>query len=224
MSPTTIVFLSCPIRVSSPFLGTGKSDNAILFRRVNRASCADASLFYIVRFVLIRLFPAPNRADCRAKTEPFSETRLRLGYASESGTSALFSRKISAKVTPSACAWNEFIFFFSVGFCIYSVRVRVERVVLDLRFFEVFRFRPRAREISLCSVFFLCFRSFIAVLLQFLPQTAITQTNRQRAERLKLSFHPDRRTFPNLTVSYCFRVRYTISKNNEAGNIARLNN
>jgi hypothetical protein len=73
------------------------------------------------------------------------------------------------------------------------------------------------------SVFFLCYRSFIAVISQFLPQTAIGQTNRRRAERLQLPFHPDRRTFPNLTICYCFRVRQTIGKNDEAGNTrARL--
>jgi hypothetical protein len=38
------------------------------------------------------------------------------------------------------------------------------------------------------SCLFLVYFSFIAVSSQFLPQTAITQINRQRAERLKLPF------------------------------------
>jgi hypothetical protein len=68
-------------------------------------------------------------------------------------------------------------------------------------------------------VFFLCYRvSFL-----FLPQTAITQTNCRRAERPQLPFNPDQRTFPNFPRRNFCRVRQTIRKNNEAGNVARLN-
>jgi hypothetical protein len=56
-----------------------------------------------------------------------------------------------------------------------------------------------------------------------LPQSAVGKASRQRAERLKLSANRHDRTFPNLTVSYCFRVRFAIGKYDEAGNTrARL--
>jgi hypothetical protein len=59
---------------------------------------------------------------------------------------------------------------------------------------------------------------------QHFLQPAITQTNRRRAERLKLSANRHPRTFPNLTIPYGVRVRFAIGKNDEAGNTrARLN-
>jgi hypothetical protein len=87
---------------------------------------------------------------------------------------------------------------------------------------QVYSVRVRVLSKSL-SVFFLCYHSFIAVISQFLPQTAIRQINRQRAKRLKLPFHPDRRTFPNFAFDNGFGIAQTIRKYNEAGNVARLN-
>jgi hypothetical protein len=39
---------------------------------------------------------------------------------------------------------------------------------------------------------------------------------------MKPTANRNARTFPNLTISYCFRVGPTISKNDEARNVARL--
>jgi hypothetical protein len=67
-------------------------------------------------------------------------------------------------------------------------------------------------------LFFLCF-PFISCL----SQTAIRQINRQRAERLKLPFHSDRRAFANFAFDNNFGIAQTIRKYNEARNITRLN-
>jgi hypothetical protein len=54
-------------------------------------------------------------------------------------------------------------------------------------------------------------------------QSAIGQADGNRAERRKLSANRHARTFPNLTIPYGVRVRCAIGKNDEAGNVARLN-
>jgi hypothetical protein len=68
------------------------------------------------------------------------------------------------------------------------------------------------------------FRTFSYVFrFLFLPQTAIRQINRQRAERLKLPFHPDQRAFAYFAFDNNFGIAQTIRKYNEAGFVARLN-
>jgi hypothetical protein len=57
-----------------------------------------------------------------------------------------------------------------------------------------------------------------------LLQSAIGQTDSRRAERLELSANRNERTLANLTICYCLRVLQTIGKNDEAGNVARLDN
>jgi hypothetical protein len=97
--------------------------------------------------------------------------------------------------------------------------------------------RANAPPVSVLSLLFRCFRlNSLSVISRFSLksqvfsgflflsyQSAIGQANRRRAERLKLPANHHARTFPNLTICYCFRVGPTIGKNDEAGNIARLN-
>ncbi len=85
---------------------------------------------------------------------------------------------------PSACAWNNCSPFYYVRFC---------KVLLD-----------SVRVLSKSfSVFFLCYRSFVAVISQFLPQTTISQTNSRRADLSRLSVRV--RCVPYLLARKCHR-------------------
>ncbi len=130
----------------------------------------------------------------------------------------------------------------SLFFLCFGSRLRFVSLSFLSRFFPVFRVRKvKFCEVLRTDLFFsfsvsqtLAFSCFFfaqksgfdrfsksQVFSGFLVlsyQSAIGQANRRRTERAQLSANRHKRTFPNL-----FRAGLKIGKDDEAGNVARLN-